>query len=168
QVQRGLCFHQRDREGDQQSTVNLHDMFKDGNSINVLVFGASHLVPADQDINSQALMDVMLWQVHCDLDRTSINDDSYATTNLTKYGQLARYVQRYGNSINVLVFGASHLVPADQDINSQALMDVMFAKYSQLARYVQRYGNSINVLVFGASHLVPADQDINLQALIED
>ncbi|GJX89746.1 hypothetical protein Tco_0343072, partial [Tanacetum coccineum] len=40
-----------------------------------------------------------------------------------KYGQLARYVQRYGNSINVLVFGAGHLMPADQAINSQALIE---------------------------------------------
>ncbi|PWA52186.1 Peptidase S10, serine carboxypeptidase [Artemisia annua] len=38
-------------------------------------------------------------------------------------GQLAGYVQKYGNLVNVVVFGAGHLVPADQSVNSQAMIE---------------------------------------------
>ncbi|GMN38757.1 hypothetical protein TIFTF001_007985 [Ficus carica] len=38
-------------------------------------------------------------------------------------GELAGYVQRWGNLSNVVVYGAGHLVPVDQPVNSQAMIE---------------------------------------------
>lgn len=38
-------------------------------------------------------------------------------------GQLAGYVQKWRNLVNVVVLGAGHLVPADQSVNSQAMIE---------------------------------------------
>ena len=38
-------------------------------------------------------------------------------------GELAGYVQRFGNLSNVVVFGAGHLVPVDQPVNARAMIE---------------------------------------------
>ncbi|KAK9074539.1 hypothetical protein SSX86_007137 [Deinandra increscens subsp. villosa] len=38
-------------------------------------------------------------------------------------GQLAGYVQKWRNLVSVVVLGAGHLVPADQSVNSQAMIE---------------------------------------------
>ncbi|XP_047332702.1 serine carboxypeptidase-like 50 [Impatiens glandulifera] len=38
-------------------------------------------------------------------------------------GKLAGYVQKWGNLSNVVVMGAGHLVPADQELNSQIMVE---------------------------------------------
>lgn len=38
-------------------------------------------------------------------------------------GELAGYVQKWGSLSHALVLGAGHLVPADQPLNSQAMIE---------------------------------------------
>ena len=38
-------------------------------------------------------------------------------------GELAGYVQKWGNLSHVVVLGAGHLVPTDQAVSSQAMME---------------------------------------------
>ena len=38
-------------------------------------------------------------------------------------GELAGYVQKWGSLANAVVLGAGHLVPTDQAVNSQALIE---------------------------------------------
>ena len=81
---------------------------------------------------------VLLYQGHCDLRDGVVSTEAWvkklkwekigefleATRKVWKVdGQLAGYVQKLGSLSHVVVLGAGHLVPTDQAVNSQAMIE---------------------------------------------
>uniref|UniRef100_A0A5B6ZX79 Carboxypeptidase n=1 Tax=Davidia involucrata TaxID=16924 RepID=A0A5B6ZX79_DAVIN len=81
---------------------------------------------------------VLLYQGQCDLKETVVSTEAWIKTmeweGIGKFleaerkvwkvnGALAGYVQKWGSLSHVVVLGAGHLVPADQALNSQAMIE---------------------------------------------
>ena len=58
-------------------------------------------------------------------------------------GDLAGYVQKWGSLTNVVVLGAGHLLPADQPLNSQAMIEDWVLEKGQFGG--QQNGSSSNI-----------------------
>lgn len=81
---------------------------------------------------------VLLYQGHCDLRDGVVSVEAWVKTmkwdKIREFmeaerkiwkvnGALAGYVQKYGSLSNAVVLGAGHLVPTDQAVNSQAMIE---------------------------------------------
>ncbi|KDP38053.1 hypothetical protein JCGZ_04696 [Jatropha curcas] len=81
---------------------------------------------------------VLLYQGHFDMKETAVSTEAWVKTmkweGIERFlmaerkvwkviGELAGYVQKWGSLSHVVVLGAGHLVPADQALNSQAMIE---------------------------------------------
>ncbi|KAE8022397.1 hypothetical protein FH972_008199 [Carpinus fangiana] len=75
-----------------------------------------HLDLRDSVVSTEAWVKTMKWE--------GIEEFVMAERKVWKVkGELAGYVQKWGSLSNVVVLGAGHLVPADQALHSQAMIE---------------------------------------------